>query len=85
MIYLNENPKKPVNTCVLRVLERGILVKVPENKSTVFFLWSSIEKIQFRYKKEPFKGIIFNWFNVGSVKHDGKIKFDPEPQEKKRQ
>lgn len=73
IVYLSETPEKIHKINILRTLERGIIAKIPGSKNTLFLAWPAIGKIQTSYENEPFRGILFNWFNFHLPKFNGKI------------
>ena len=64
IVYLNEVPQKVLNTNVLRSFERGMIVKTPGENNITFLAWPSIQTIQSKYERKPFRGILCNWFNL---------------------
>lgn len=63
-VYLKNNSSEPININLIRLFDKGILIKTQKEDSIVFVGWDSVSKIETSYKKEPFKGILCEWFNV---------------------
>jgi len=74
IVCLKGAPQAVLRTNVVRSLERGVLVKTPGEKNTMFLAWPSIQTIQAKYEREPFRGILCHWFNLCFPEPDGKLK-----------
>ena len=63
-VYLKDSSSEPINVNLIRLFDKGILIKAQKEDSIVFVGWDSVSKIEASYKKDPFKGILCEWFNV---------------------
>jgi hypothetical protein len=78
IVCLKEAPQAVLRTNVVRTFERGVLIKTPGEKNTIFLAWPSIQTMQSKYERKPFRGILCNLFNLCSPEPDGKLKSEPE-------
>jgi len=74
IVCLKEAPQAVLRTNVVRSLERGVLVKTPGERNTIFLAWPSIQTIQSKYEMEPYRGVLCDWFNLCFPEPDGKLK-----------
>jgi hypothetical protein len=78
IVCLKEAPQAVLRTNVVRTFERGVLIKTPGEKNTIFLAWPSIQTMQSKYERKLFRGILCNLFNLCSPEPDGKLKSEPE-------
>ena len=57
-VYYASSLDKPNEVSVLRTLERGILVYEHKRNKITFIEWASIQKIENKYQKKYFRGIL---------------------------
>lgn len=64
-VYLKNNSLESIDVSLIRLFDKGILMKAQKETPVVFIGWDSVSKIEVASgKKERFKGILCMWFNV---------------------
>ncbi|MFZ3071900.1 MAG: hypothetical protein WA162_01510 [Thermodesulfobacteriota bacterium] len=64
-VYLKNNSLESIDVSLIRLFDKGILMKTQKETPVVFIGWDSVSKIEVSPgKKERFKGILCMWFNV---------------------